>query len=848
MADDLKLRRPQDASRISLSEDWEVRYWTQALGVSAEELTGERRLVLAGWRYALRFLDERQYAVSDKLRFARDRSPWLESGVAADGSVDLADGSMAALLPSGEAAGIARRFADLVGAGRTERLVVVSPYWDDDLAALDDLRGTLKPRRTVLLVDTKRRLFPAQAALGDAGVQVSEMYGFAKRHFTEGNTRFIHAKMIVVTSGREDHVLMGSANCTIPALGNRRRPGANEEVCLYRRLPAGRIFDELGLASRLEERHKLDVRRIPKQALAKKLPLDEADAQDPGTFELAFERIAWWPRTPALAKTLVEERGELELLDQAQAPIAAQLHLVSGSEDELIFRLVKVERRPAYARIRREDGGRSGIAIVASVEELRTNMRDRLSAKAERVIRELEFDDDEGLWILDAIHTLGVRILDAPPPQLPRASGKRDEKRPVAPAKLDYDAFMRGRHREIGKSEAERNSLIGSEVSYVRAALNRLLGMTVAKADPRPGSEDQEPDFASALDTGDEVGNSEDALERGFEHRDRPPTDEADAAFARRRREQDAHAIICAVDDLTEELGDPERALDSVDMLRVRALLTIVAVAAKPHNLPADVRPSQMQVLPCSEENNTDTWPRLMGRVLVTLFGGPNPAIKRLHFERAHDRIPDDVLEAWACCLWFSHAALTAAKSDPGCAKLEPFLDRLSVHVRAILSLSKEEASAPSFEGGSGEARSKVRRAIAAGKPKGSLSEGRPIVGVENSTLRPYSKRLIQSPGGAKWTSQRTGIQRVVCEIADIVLAAEEDSATMMLPMAELMGEREPPAAFWAVAVDGNHRLPRRADDPGLAAVERPVVDGGALRPRDGFKVDFLRIRDAERS
>jgi hypothetical protein len=38
MADDLKQRAPQDASRISLTEDWEVRYWTQSLGVSKEKL------------------------------------------------------------------------------------------------------------------------------------------------------------------------------------------------------------------------------------------------------------------------------------------------------------------------------------------------------------------------------------------------------------------------------------------------------------------------------------------------------------------------------------------------------------------------------------------------------------------------------------------------------------------------------------------------------------------------------------------------------------------------------------------------------------------------------------------
>lgn len=38
MADDKTKTAPQDASRISLSEDYEVRYWTQALGVSKERL------------------------------------------------------------------------------------------------------------------------------------------------------------------------------------------------------------------------------------------------------------------------------------------------------------------------------------------------------------------------------------------------------------------------------------------------------------------------------------------------------------------------------------------------------------------------------------------------------------------------------------------------------------------------------------------------------------------------------------------------------------------------------------------------------------------------------------------
>ena len=38
MADDLTNRGAQDRSRISLTEEHEVQYWTKALGVSREEL------------------------------------------------------------------------------------------------------------------------------------------------------------------------------------------------------------------------------------------------------------------------------------------------------------------------------------------------------------------------------------------------------------------------------------------------------------------------------------------------------------------------------------------------------------------------------------------------------------------------------------------------------------------------------------------------------------------------------------------------------------------------------------------------------------------------------------------
>jgi hypothetical protein len=38
MADDLKRRRPEDPTKINKNQDWEIKYWTQELGVSEPKL------------------------------------------------------------------------------------------------------------------------------------------------------------------------------------------------------------------------------------------------------------------------------------------------------------------------------------------------------------------------------------------------------------------------------------------------------------------------------------------------------------------------------------------------------------------------------------------------------------------------------------------------------------------------------------------------------------------------------------------------------------------------------------------------------------------------------------------
>jgi hypothetical protein len=339
------------------------------------------------------------------------------------------------------------------------------------------------------------------------------------------------------------------------------------------------------------------------------------------------------------------------------------------------------------------------LAIIARIGELRMQTRDPLTARAERAIRELELDDDEGLWLLEVIQALASPRTSPLPPPVSRATGTRNKKNaPAVAGDLDYDTFMRGRRREIRASEAERNSLAGTHVSVVRAALNRLLGMA-GTPEQRDGAEDDERHIAAALDTGDEVRGAEHALEQGFDPQDPEQSQKAALELARRRRHGDAYAIADAVDSYTEELRQPDRILDAVDMLRLRAMLTIIAVAGWPEASAPAYKPSQTQVLPCSDSDQGETWPRLMGRALAVVFSGPNPAIKRLKFDNGYDRLPDDVIEAWACFIWSAQAAAAAARADPGCVRLSPFLARLAEAVQVLLPLSKEELESVPFIG-----------------------------------------------------------------------------------------------------------------------------------------------------
>jgi len=62
MADDKTIRGPQDRSRINLEEDYEVRYWTEALDVDEPTLRGAIQAVGSSADDVREYLETRKAA------------------------------------------------------------------------------------------------------------------------------------------------------------------------------------------------------------------------------------------------------------------------------------------------------------------------------------------------------------------------------------------------------------------------------------------------------------------------------------------------------------------------------------------------------------------------------------------------------------------------------------------------------------------------------------------------------------------------------------------------------------------------------------------------------------------
>ncbi|MFZ2156727.1 MAG: hypothetical protein WAV72_11475 [Bradyrhizobium sp.] len=655
------------------------------------EDSGEQRLIARAWAYALRHCDRTGQALDSQIAWAEARTPWLSRAVQTSESVTLADETTAALLTTGEKVGIGERFLAQVDDRPVKRLIVVSPYWDDKLKALGFIAKSLSPAKTDLLIDSHTGLFPVTALKKLKGVRL-----FDREEFRKG--RFLHAKVMIAQTRKADHVLYGSANCTVAALGTKGFTGENEEVCMYRRFPAGTVLDSLELAELLDPSHEVDPDQLDHGENEDELDLDDWLKRTPGRFECSYDTLIWTPPT-----TIDPDSSAIELLNNEGKKLNCHLGPGANRGNSRHYLIAPPAERPAFAVVHFSNGTRSAPAIVALIDKIREAAKEARSKHTENAASQLAEETEEGLWLLDVLDTLesAERIQDSENERLATKTrskkGDEDDKASARSRMLTYEEFIAGRKPRAKDSLIPRNSLGGSEMSLVRGFLNRIL--EIGNEDIQPGVE-QERNLDKAFDLGDETANAEEAMNRGEtldpEAGDKSPEEKLLEEQRRKATQRKATRgqIAAAVTAFNERISERKSSdtLTTFDALRLRALLMIVAAAGwagRESDAEKSNGRTSLQVLPV--QDGAESWPRLMGRVLFGFFGGKDPAIRHVKFDALHEQLTDDVLECWATCFWCLHACLGAPCSKEEHAALARHILALAERLYRLTGLKMVE-------------------------------------------------------------------------------------------------------------------------------------------------------------
>lgn len=618
------------------------------------EESPEREIVRSIWRYLDGLVLSDPSPAREALRWARERAPWLEGskGVVLQ---ELSDGSAIAFLHAPGDQGIADQFVTFVGEAKVRKLIVISPYWDSDLAALSDLARRIGPRKTILPIDSRQHEFPVKARFAKTPTIVDLDWP---------SQRFTHAKIVIATTARHDHVLVGSANCTTAALGRPGATGSNAEACIYRRLRRGAAVQALDL------NRWIDADPIPLAVLAPRepspqIPLKALEERRPGTFELDQGRLFWRPPQAQV------DQGEVYLLDCSGSLLSSIP--VAAFERNGDTRAVSIDRavqaKLCFARVVRGEFT-STTAHVSHRQSLRERRREVATGGVARALASFADGSDFDLWMHQAFETL-VRADftqggDQTTLTASRSGPRKAEAAAAQPVALSYEEFtvaVPGARRTGGRGA---NSLAGTYTDSVRAFLNLLSGRGTP---PVPEEDD------GWLDVDEETGEQRDetvgeASAAKQSHSDAIETAPVDARLYER------HVLAYA-----EGLEEDEEPLGSSDVLRLRFWILFLLYKARCQSLPKG--------LACTSE--MQSWPRLLVRILIAFFCGRRPAITRLMVSRDYTEMPVDFMECWTTVLWALDAIEALVPSTPKNRQFLSYMPELRRRVVTLLGLTPAE-------------------------------------------------------------------------------------------------------------------------------------------------------------
>lgn len=615
----------------------------------------EREILRSIWAYIDSLVSNDASPARDALRWARERAPWID-GPQGDPIKELGDGSLIGFLRSPADQSLIDSFVEPIGGEKVRKLIVISPYWDTDLAALSDLASRLAPKHVIVPIDSGQHEFPVDA-------------DFAKKiRFVQirwPSQRFTHAKIVVAMTATHDHVLFGSANCTVAALGRAGQPGQNAEACIYRRLPRNAAIEALQL-DRWLKGEELELDELAQSSAAPEIPLAAIEARRPGKFELDQGSLFWRPPSK------IRSAGTVQLLNQAGTTVTEIAIAAFGEAGDLLTAPIDADIQPRLFFARVLDGDFvSTTAHIAHRQALREKRREAASGKVARALIQFSDGADFDLWMHEAFETL-VRAdfsnnSSGDALAVTRSRAKKGEEVSAEPVPLSYDEFTQARSGSVRQTSAGSNSLAGTYCDSVRDFLNLLAGGS-AHAEAR--DEDN-----SWLDNEEETGEGEDVDDA----HDRTATEPEIAAP--KPVKIDASEYEGYVWEYAETLEESGASLGSADVLRLRYWILLLLYKAR-----CDEAPKGLE---CSSAPRS--WPSLIKRTLVGFFCGRSPAVSRLMVAREYTEMPVDFMECWITAIWALDAVEALVPDNRTNRDFLKYIPKLRILMIKLLGLTEAE-------------------------------------------------------------------------------------------------------------------------------------------------------------
>ncbi len=638
-----------------------------------DSLSPEQAIIAAGWDYLASFLDTAQTSIIRQLQHMHELSPWLARARPAEGPVTLEDGQKIGFFSPQQDQGILAQYQQAVGDTKIDTLTVMSPYWDNELEAIRQLVAAFQPQRVRILIDPRRQMFPAARPDLDSAVTVHSLAEFAQR-------RFVHAKLFVASSTETDHILYGSANCSLAALDSPRRAGRNEEACLYQTTEANSLVVYLGLLDVLEEGEPIESVTLP-------APIEEEHpefagsttndaAGSVGTFECNTAVVSWWPgqALQGLTVTLTLLDDEMNIHTVVEQTVDSECITLRLADD---VRIACVDIDAGNLATRRAPvNWVSGILYEARKASGRryNGLEKELINLPAGDFRLLELLHKHELILpLDTADTTGGRKADSTDNPVPVNSEPTESE----PVNMSYAEFMQRRQSHKGGLGRGRNSLSGAQECIEAVLLENMHRLAQKHA-----TKDEDDREEAGVD------NSNTPFPYSM---DMPATVNHNTyARLKQHTKKRCESAVKHTAERMRDIAETGNVLTSHHLLELRILLESLMIAASPHNgktLAEMGEEAGWQILPKSGGTLKDlTWPLAVGRALYAMFGGTKPVFEQLSIDAYYGDLSDDMSMAFAS---FAFALqLSLLEADVG---TRGRLEKLSIQFYKLTALSHED-------------------------------------------------------------------------------------------------------------------------------------------------------------